>query len=649
MKILAELAVLAVASAFPAPPAWTAEAVEPAASSVSVYGVPALSRDDFNRLAAAAGLAFYWKLGATGGAALLSPGTLVGVGDNRGLAPYVAGGRLTEAFRAAYLRLVEARRLEAVRRELDQGRPVVLFNDFRKSAPAERALARHLSAAARLIDELYAEQKGSLRYRGEIPRGDEASRALFERNHGPWCEASATEADPFCNALRSFPKKRSDAYPESLEQDSSMCDWLRQRPDGASLLAPFAVVRGNGAKFVALPLNISYGEKMGRVAAELRAAAKAQGEDEKALKSYLLAAARGFETNDWSAADEAWLAMNGKNSRWYLRVGPDEVGFETCQEKAGFHLAWARIDEAALAWQVKLAPLRQEMEDALASLIGRSYRARPAAFNLPDFIAVVLNAGDSRMGLGAITGQSLPNWGKFAERRRTVVMTNIYSDPDSRRLDWEKAKELLDPEALKHYPTDDEPDILGTVLHEATHNLGPHSGSRVNGKPMAEIFGGRLESVLEELQAQTGALWYAEFLRRKGLITDERARQIYSHEIVWALGHVAQGMFTERDNPRPYSQLAAIQIGSFIKDGAMSFARSGDRELFHVDFDRLPASVEALMKRVGRIRAAGDVAGAKALVEGFVTGADSHLAHMDEVQRRLRKFPKPSFSYTILY
>lgn len=619
------------------------------ARAVTAYGVPALAREDFNRLAAAQGVPLYWQPGEDAGP-LPAPQSLLPVGE-ADLSVYVAGGALSNAFHAAYLSLVQARRMEAVRRELDQGLPVVIYNDFRQSPAAERSLAAHLAAAAKLIDELYAEQKGALKLRALVPEGDAASRALFERNQGPWCEAPQTENDPFCSALPTFPKKLSDAYPPGWEQDAALCESLGKRPEGKSLLDPFTVVREKEGRPEARPLVSVYGGPMRRVAAELRLAAAGLGGDEAALKRYLLAAAGGFESGDWAAADEAWADMNGRNSKWYLRVGPDETSFEACQEKAGFHLAWARVDSAALSWQDKLTPLRQELEDSLAELIGPAYRARRASFALPDFIAVVLNAGDSRPGLGAIAGQSLPNWGKVAEqgRRRTMVMTNITANPESRRLSREKAAELLAPEALKYYPDDDEPGVLGTILHEAAHNLGPHTNTKVGGKLPSEIFGGRLDGVLEELKAQTAALWYVDLLRRKGLVSGERARQIYAHELVWAFGHIAEGMFSDGDNPKPYSQLAAVEIGSFLKDGALAFGRVGERELFSVDFDRLPASVEALMRRVGRIKAAGDAAAGRALVDGFVTGEDARLVRMDEVRRRLNRLPRPSFSYTVRY
>ncbi len=39
-------------------------------------------------------------------------------------------------------------------------------------------------------------------------------------------------------------------------------------------------------------------------------------------------------------------------------------------------------------------------------------------FKLPDFIDVVLNAGDQRNPHGATIGQSLPNWGPVADAGR---------------------------------------------------------------------------------------------------------------------------------------------------------------------------------------------------------------------------------------
>lgn len=621
------------------------------AAAETLYGVPALSREDFNRLAAQAALPLFWQ-GAPGASDALEASRLVPVGAGAGLLPYVRDGALTEDFRRAYLELVQMRRLEAVRRELDFGKPSLIESDFRSASAEDRALVRHMAMAGLLIEELYLEQRGALAFREALPADDAASVALFLRNQGPWCEAPKTERDPFCNAAASFPAKRSDAYPRELAEDEALCKSLGARPDGRKLLDPFTVVRREGGELKAVPLTEAYGAKMRLVARELRAAAKSQGAGEPALVKYLLAAAKGFETNDWAEADEAWVAMNGRNSRWYLRVGPDETGIEPCEEKAAFHLAFAKVDPASLAWQDRLGPLKQEMEDALAALAGSAYTARKVAFNFPDFIEIVLNAGDSRSGLGAIMGQSLPNWGKVAQenRRRTVAMTNLYEDPDSKRSAREKAAELLDSEALRWFGDDREPGLVGVILHEAAHNFGPHSDTRVGGRTPTEIFGGGLEGVLEELKAQTAALWYVDFLRRKGLLSEDRAKQVYVHELAWCFGHLSKGLFTAAGSPKPYSQLSAIQIGWLAREGALEWVQGEDGAgRFRVRLEKIPAAVESLMRKTVVVKATGDAVRAKELVEDFVSGPGLRLVHLPEIQERLLRYPKESFLYSVRY
>src|SRR6185295_10347265 len=133
----------------------------------------------------------------------------------------------------------------------------------------------------------------------------------------------------------------------------------------------------------------------------------------------------------------------------------DETYFEPCNHKAGFHVSFARINQDSVKWQKMLDPLKAEMEGALAALAGPPYKARSVTFHLPDFIDVVLNAGDSRNATGATIGQSLPNWGPVANdgRGRTVAMTNLYTDADSRAALREEVDSLfckgaVDPEAL---------------------------------------------------------------------------------------------------------------------------------------------------------------------------------------------------------
>ena len=88
--------------------------------------------------------------------------------------------------------------------------------------------------------------------------------------------------------------------------------------------------------------------------------------------------------------------MTVDNSKWYVRVAPDEVYSEPCAHKAIFHLTFARINQGSKEWQGKLVPVQQEMEAAVAAHAGAPYKARKVTFHLPDFIDIVINAGDDR-------------------------------------------------------------------------------------------------------------------------------------------------------------------------------------------------------------------------------------------------------------
>jgi hypothetical protein len=372
------------------------------------------------------------------------------------------------------------------------------------------------------------------------------------------------------------------------------------------------------------------------------------------MVTYLTAAAEAFRTNDWQPADEAWSRMNAGNSAWYVRVGPDETYWEPCNRKAGFHLTLARISPASIAWQDRLSPVRQEMEDTLAELIGAPYAAREVAFHLPDFIDIVTNHGDDRDPMGATIGQSLPNWGPVANegRGRTVVMNNLYTDTDSIRMFRARAAALFDAAAAAGYPEDPDPGSLATILHEATHNLGPSHEYAFEGLTDDDAFGGPLATVMEELKAQTGALFFLELLVDRGIVTPEFARQCFTHSFAWAFGHISRGMYAESGSPKPYSQLAAIQIGMLLDAGALRWdpdalaANGTDRGAFSIDFDALPGAARDMMRRAGRIKATNDRAAAEELVRRYV---DGDVVPMSTITERVLRDPKTAFTYGLAY
>ena len=652
-------------------------------STGSVKGLPVLSRDDFNRLAVAANQPLYWLLDDNE-PGRLNPCELVvtGVGGDR--SKWLKDGQFTPDFDEVYRWLVEARRQEAVAQELAQGRPTLVSTDLSKLSADEKEMVRRVLKAAELVDALHRMQRGSSGMEDSLHYLRPDDQALFLRNNGPWCEAPATQSDPFCNASPDFVKQSYGAYPSGVEHELKLCETLAALPDGQILLDPYTVVRQDkGGKYYALPLHVAWNAEMKAVAEELRAASKAAEKvGEAAFAKYLDAAAVSFEPQDddelpapgvdgaapdqkaiaaalkvaraaRDAADEAWVAMNPMNSKYYLRIGADEVYWDLCQQKAGFHAGFALIDKSSLELQEKLNPLRTEMENSLA-VIAPVYTARDVKFQMPDFIQIIQNSGDARKGLGATIGQSLPNWGAVVERggSRTVVMTNLYQDPDSKALAKAKALELLAPETMAYSAEEQRIALIDIILHEATHNLGPYSDFRIDGKRPGQIFGGGLATVLEELKAQSGSWFYVPLLLKAGVISEDEAKQLYTHALVWSFGHLSQGLFAADGNPKPYSQLSAVIVGRLVDGGALEWvtvtaADGSQKGLFRLNYDLVPAAVEGLMRDVVAVKATGDVAAAKALVDPYVTGEKKSLVHLDDIKSRLAKFPRASMVYQV--
>jgi hypothetical protein len=630
----------------------------------------ALAREEFNRRAAAHFLPLFWRDDADHDGAI-EPGELAilwGYPESDQNRWVDQSGDFTSRFEEAYAALLapdadsndshEGKRHELVLAELAQATPTLVQTDLRKDSAAERAMVRHLMHAGELIEKLYARQKGVLELEARIPPEDLASRALFHRNQSPFCEAPKTENDPQCTALAPKPPRIVGLYPADAQSEPDFCARIAQASNAAELMSHFSVVVDGSTtgSFAAVPYSTRYKEDMEAVATTLEAAAQGFGKEEPALTTYLRAAATAFRTNDWVPADRAWVAMNAENSRWYVRVAPDEVYYDPCAWKAGFALELARINPQSLEWQKRLAPQKQAMEQSIAGLAGPPYAARDVQFKLPDFIDIALNAGQQRDAFGATVGESLPNWGPVAESGgRTVVMTNFYADPDSlKRLASQRASLLCSAtNDARGDPSKDS--LVVSLLHEAAHNLGPAHDYAVSGKDAVRSFGGTLASTLEELKAENSSMYLVSWLAGKGLFDPADVRHLQYEAVAWTFGHISLGMYAADGTPLNYSQLAAIQLGAFIESGAIAWkssqnaANGSDQGCLEVDFDRLPAAVQALERTVLQIKARGDKTGAERLKAKFVDDKDDYAMIKTTIAERWQRTARATFVYSLAF
>lgn len=661
------------------------------ASAKPVEEPKRVTRTEFNRLAMAINRPIFWRED-TNKNGTLDPDELEVWGLSAARKAYVDGGKFTDAYREA-LKLIdsefadensrmlailapesgEGKRIALVKKDLAQGRQTLVRTDVSALSEDQKTFVKHVTAAARMIENLYAAQMGVA---GLQPAQDSASAALFWRNQGPKCSGPVTEKNPECHSTLVAPAiKLSGLYPvDAMVSGATGCgvhaDGKVECAGGATpapepkfcekldkkLMDPFTVVRGVGKELKSVPYTEVYADGMKQVSAELKAAASdLKDPTEGALRTYLLAASKAFTDNNWWPADEAWAKMGVNNSKFYLRVAPDEVYAEPCSTKALFHVSFGLINKGSLRWQGLLDPRKTAMENVLAKLAGEPYKARNVSFKLPDFVDIAINAGDSRAPSGVTIGQSLPNFGPVANqgRGRTVAMTNFYNDPDSLEASQKVAESLFCKDTMQVFTTDPEPQLMSTVLHEAAHNLGPAHQYKVKGKTDREVFGGPLGSTLEELKAQTAAEYFTDWLVTEKVIDQGFANKAHVRDLFWAFGHISRGMYDEDKHPKNYSQLAAIQFGSLVRDGAVAFradetaANGADAGCYSADLSKFPASFEAQMKVAAGIKARGDKALAETLIRTFVDAGGETAAHLQRIQTRVLRSPKASFVYSI--
>ena len=655
----------------PPPPVTAVPPPAPVPPPADPQRLDKLTRTEFNRLAPELAVPIFWVNDNDKNNVLETPELAVYWGIDKGanIGEYVRDGKFTDRMLAVYAAMVKQKdapprdaRDAAVRKELAQGRVTLVAADFSKSTPEEKKFVQAILKAAEKIELLYAKQEGTLDLMAKIPANDPASKALFIRNQEPRCRAPATENDPNCGALplADMPKGRiSGMYPaDLLAKDEKFCEKAAKVKD-AKIEQPFTTIVNNGSAekpdLKAKSYHETWPSDVKAISDDIKEASAALGQTEPALRAYLDAAAKAFLDDNWWPADEAWAKMDTKNSKFYLRIGPDEVYHEPCSTKALFHVSFALVNQGAAKWQAKLDPLKNDMEGALAKLAGPPYTARKVAFKIPDFIDVVLNAGDARMPSGATIGQSLPNFGPVANqgRGRTVAMTNFYTDQDSVVNARALAESLYCKDTMAKWTDDPEALLMSTVLHEAAHNLGPAHQYKANGKIDRDAFGGPLASTLEELKAQTAALYFTEWLVGKNQLDKESADKSFVRDMFWAFGHVSRGMYEDNHHPKNYSQLAAIQVGWLMKNGAMAWkadetaANGKDKGCFAIDLPKVPAAVTSLMTEVAQIKGKGDKARAEVLLKDWVDVTGDRKKVHEVITERMTRAPKQSFVYSV--
>jgi len=269
------------------------------------------------------------------------------------------------------------------------------------------------------------------------------------------------------------------------------------------------------------------------------------------------------------------------------------------------------------------------------------------SFKLPVVKAVetLIETGDFSV---STIGDNLPNENEIHEKYGSK---NFLFTGSKRALDEavgktaiaEFAADAAEVERTMKYGT--EASDLMTALHEVIGHGSGKLSDRVSGG--AQPFLKEYFSTLEEGRADLMALWnvWDPKLKELGLISnqEEVARAMYDNAAEIALTQlrrIPHGDTIEEDHARD-RQLIAHYIADKVHGSIEQLTRDGKTYVHVVDYQKMRQGVGMLLAELMRIKAEGDYAAIKALVDKYGVHFDPALR--DQVLARYQKLNLPTY------
>ncbi len=476
--------------------------------------------------------------------------------------------------------------------------PTRIGTDLTKLSASERAVLERLVAAAAIMHELYVEQALPDRAGFEAalaaargPGADDA-RSYFEINSGPWDRRFHYE--PFIGD-RPHPEG-ANFYPTDLTAAERAA--IGADPALAGLTT--MVRRGAAGQLVAVPYSEYFHQELTRAAELLREAAGLT--DDVSLAAFLRARADAFLSDDYYASDMLWMDVD---SRVEITIGP----YETYEDglfgyKAAFEAFVTVTDPAESERLARFKDVLPWLEASLPlpAADKNPHRGSDSPIRVVD---EVYTAGDTRTGVQTIAF-NLPNDERVREAKgsKKVLLRNIMNA---------KFTTILTPIAERLVVADQLGDLaaesffLHTLWHEMSHGLGP--GRIVKDGRQTEV---RLElkdlySAIEEAKADAMGPWCIFRLQERG----EFSASIYREQAATYLAGLFRSV--RFGIGEAHGVANALQFNYLLEKGVIT----PDGDKFRISYEGFPSAIAQLVEELLVVQAAGDYAGAKALLDRY--------------------------------
>jgi len=379
---------------------------------------------------------------------------------------------------------------------------------------------------------------------------------------------------------------------------------VKEHPEErAEIYSPTTILRSqgdqiNGRLLVAIPYHIAYRSFLEPAAADLRGAADLSADP--GFANYLRLRADALLTDDYFKSDIAWLEL--KKPKFDLIFAPYESYDDTLlgvKTTYGASVLVRNEEESHKmeAFQKYVA----DIQDALPV----PERDRPSKHGLETPMEVVdapFRTGDLGHGYQAVA-DNLPNDPRVHELKGSKkLFFKNFMDARVNYVILPLAKYMMPQRQAAQASA--EGYLLGTIMHEICHGLGPGFAHNASGEKLniREAIG-PIYSGLEEAKADVVGMFSLKWLVDHGVLPKEKLQEYYA-------SYVAGNFRTLRFGAaEAHGQAEMMEFNYYLEHGAVKREASGK---YSLDFEKMPAQIESLAKELLEMEATGDRARAEA-------------------------------------
>ena len=381
-------------------------------------------------------------------------------------------------------------------------------------------------------------------------------------------------------------------YPGSIAREQ-IEQYVKEHPDKrAEIYSPTTVIRWHEKELEALPYHIAYRAFLEPAARDLRQAADLSADP--AFANFLRLRAAALLTDDYFKSDIAWLDL--KRPKFDLIFAP----YETYSDgllgvKATYGAAVLIRNQAESQRMEMFQKYVPQMQEALPI----AERDRPSERGLETPMEVVdapFRAGDLTHGYQAVA-DNLPNDPRVHEQKGSKkIFFKNFMDARVHYVVLPLAQQLMPSgQAAK---VSEEAYLIGTVMHEISHGLGPEFAHNVSRDKVAirEAIG-PIYSSLEEAKADVVGLFGVKWLVDHGVLPKEQLNNYYG-------SYVADFFRAARFGAaEAHGQAEMMEFNYYVEQGGIRRLASGK---YAVDYTKMPTQVENLAKELLEMEASGD-------------------------------------------